>query len=103
MVPHALEISAMTTSGLTSNAQLFSYLCDLADELHRCNEADAAEAIQLARKFASGSPSEFLHESQLALKKVRSTCAGVLTPPQLEKLISVIEQIEDAFRDVGGA
>ena len=92
----------MISSTLTSNTQLFSYLRDLAEELHHCNETDAAETVLLASRFASGSTSEFLHESQLALKKVRSTCDGKLMPSRLEKITSVIEQIEDAFRSVGG-
>lgn len=88
---------------LTSNAQLFAYLRDLENELRNSHEIEAAEAILLASKFASGSPSEFLHESQLALQKVQSTCARRLTAIQLAKVTSVIEQIEEAFRSVGGA
>lgn len=74
---------AMSPSTLTSNAQLFSNLCNLADESRRCDETDAAEAILLASRFASGSPSEFLHEAQLAFKKVQSTCVGKLAPSHL--------------------
>jgi tellurite resistance protein len=88
---------------LTSNAQLFDYLCDLARELQRCNETEAADAIVAASKFISGSPSEFLHESRVALVKVQSTCRESLSSFLLEGVSSVVNQIDDAFRRIGGA
>jgi hypothetical protein len=102
MVSYGVKGDAMSLSTLTSNAQLFAYLRDPAEGLRRRDEADAAETILLASRFASGSASEFLHESHLALKKVRSACSGKLTPSRLDNITSVIEQIEEAFRHVGG-
>ena len=93
----------MNFAKLTSNAQLYSYLCDLAEEMRRCGVLDAADVLLRASKFISGSPSEFLRESQITLKDVRSIYASKLKPFKISEISSVIEQIESAFRGVGGA
>ena len=68
-----------------------------------CNAPEATNALLRASTFISGSPSEFLHESELVLKDVRSIYAEKLTSLQIDEISGVIEQIEDAFRSVGGA
>lgn len=93
----------MITPLLTSNAQLFDYLRDLATELQEHSETQAADVILAASKFVSGSPSEFLHESRAALVKVQSTCKESLSPLLLERMSVVVNQIDDAFRRIGGA
>jgi hypothetical protein len=93
----------MTFKALSSNAELLEYLRHLVDELRRSDESEFADVVLTASFFASGSPSEFLHEARTALGKVRLNCVGKLSSKEFEKLSSVIAQIDVAFRQIGGA
>ena len=88
---------------LQNDDDLFKYLVRLSGELKSKGELQLAEEVRVASRFASGSPSEFLHEAQTALKKVTANCASVQSKAQLADATSVIEQIEIAFKKVGGA
>lgn len=93
----------MNPRNLQNNNELLDYLVWLSAELKSKDQPEAAEAVCIASRFAIGSPSEFFHEALESLKQVRTKCASVLNPSQLADLTSVVEQIEVAFRKIGGA
>jgi len=88
---------------LQNNDELLDYLAWLSKELKAKGKSEIADEVNLASRFSVGSPSEFLHETQQVLRKVRATCSPELTLTQLGDVASVIEQIEVAFKKVGGA
>lgn len=87
---------------LESNAALLSYLALLSAQLESRGEADLACIVDASSRFASGSPSEFLNEAGAALEIVHQR-SKVLSPTDQAQLKSIIEQIDAAFRQVGGA
>jgi hypothetical protein len=93
----------MNPHQLQNNNELFDYLVWLSGELKSKGQIEVAEQVHIASRFASGSPSEFFHEAQESLKQVRTKCVSVLRPSQVSELTSVIEQIEAAFKKIGGA
>jgi hypothetical protein len=93
----------MNSRQLQTNDDLFHYLVWLSGELKSKGEANLAEKVRIASRFASGSPSEFFYEAEESLKLVRKKCALVLTESQLADVAVVIEQIETAFKKIGGA
>jgi hypothetical protein len=93
----------MVCLNLKNNEELYRYLLSLADELKHLGKSHASFAVALASQFASGSPSEFLHEAMTALTSVQADCKEILTETQLANLKSVIEQIKVAFQRIGGA
>lgn len=85
---------------LQDNADLFKYLMRTAQFLRSQNHVQLAVDVERAALFASGSPSEFLHEAQASLERV------VSAKPRgfgLVEVHTVINQIKEAFRNVGGA
>jgi len=90
MNPHALK----------DNLELLEYLAHLAQVLRSNNLVELAEELERAILFANGSPSEFLHEAQTALKSVVSAKPEGI---ELGEIHAVISQIKEAFRKVGGA
>jgi hypothetical protein len=88
---------------LQSNYELRDYLVWLSNELKSKGQSELAEEVHLASRFAGGSASEFLHEAGEALRKVKTSSASMLTESQLAAVEKVIEQIETAFKKVGGA
>lgn len=87
---------------LTNNSELAAFLVKLGDELGSAGEADLSEAVAIAGKFVNGSPSEFLHEAHLSLRKVQKE-SGSLTEQQRAEIAFAISAIEKAFGSVGGA
>lgn len=87
---------------LASNAELYSFLQQLSDRLRSIGELSAAEDILLSSRFVSGSQSEFLHEARHALAQVRLHGSTKLDVDEIQMLSSVIDQLDTAFRDVGG-
>ena len=88
---------------MNSNVDLANYLARLADVLATTGEADLAENVRHARRFAVGSASEFLHEARVALANVHANASHTLSPGQNDEVLNTIRQIDDAFKDVGGA
>lgn len=93
----------MNPRQLQNDKELFDYLVWLSSELNSKGKSELAEEVRIASRFASGSASEFLHEAQTVLKKVRADCTSVLSEAQLADAASASEQIETAFKKVGGA
>lgn len=93
----------MNVHQLKNNQELFDYLAWLSNELKSKGQTGLSEEVRIASRLVSGSASEFLHEAQDALKKVRGQCAGAMNNAQLADVTSVIEQIEIGFKKVGGA
>jgi hypothetical protein len=85
-----------------TNSELFDYLRWLADTLASGGCPKLADEVRIASRFAAGSPSEFLHEAQTALKRVMSGDTP-LTQAQLADVADAVEEIEGAFKTVGGA
>ena len=98
----ATQIVTMSRT-FQNDKELFDYLVWLSGELKSKGKSELAEEVKIASRFASGSPSEFLHEAQTVLKKVKANCISVLSETQLADAASAIEQIESAFKKVGGA
>ena len=85
---------------LTDNADLLEYLARIAQILRDQSHEKLAQEADRAGLFASGSPSEFLHEAHASLERVaRAKPAGI----ELGEVYSIIDQIKEAFRNVGGA
>lgn len=90
-------------NSLQSNLDLLAYMRTLAAELEALDVQKDARCVIDASKFASGSLSEFLHEARIALARVLRLHEKDLPTKQTEDLRSVIRQIDDAFRRIGGA
>jgi hypothetical protein len=81
---------------LENNTDLYEYLRSLADLLKGGSAAPLVEYLDAAARQATSLSTEFLGESQIALKKVLDTENGALTNTEREELRSVIKQIEFA-------
>jgi uncharacterized protein YjgD (DUF1641 family) len=90
-------------NSLQSNIDLPAYMKRLAADLKAGGALDDAYRIADASQFSSGSASEFLHEARNALAGILQSHEKGLTAIQMEDLRSVIRQIDDAFRKIGGA
>ncbi len=90
----------MISPPLKDNADLFRYLIGLSKKLCDARHFELADTAKTASLFASGSPSEFLHEAQSSLEQI-----SMARPEQIDlgELDSVIAQIKEAFKKIGGA
>lgn len=93
----------MKYKDLHDNSELLTYLQLVADQLEKNNQNDLADEVVFATRFAIGSASEFLNEAQMILEKILNTSPSPLPSNQLNEMKSVIAQIEEAFRKIGGA
>jgi hypothetical protein len=93
----------MHHKSIKNNADLADGLASLAVNVMASGRSGIAEELVRASRFATGSPSEFLHEAELAIRKTIDCCGDVLTPVQIDELKGVLKQIDEAFDDVGGA
>lgn len=93
----------MNSLRLRNNEELLAYLLVLAERLRVGGQSELAGAVLSAGRFAQGSPSEFLDESQLVLERVSNARLKLFTTDEQSKLDSVIGDIKAAFRNVGGA
>jgi hypothetical protein len=93
----------MKLEPMKSNTDLKNFLIHLADEVRASGAPNASEDLLTASRFASGSPSEFLHEAQAALKRTMQSFNHALSGDQRDAVKSVIKQIETAFKQGGGA
>ena len=103
VVSHALRRDSMDTRHLQNNQELFDYLVKLSADLDAKGERRLAEDVKRASRFVNGSPSEFLHESQVVLKILLSQHSSLFSSNDLADLASIVEQIELAFKSIGGA
>jgi hypothetical protein len=88
---------------LRNNGELFEFLTWLNGQLRSRGEVTLADGVVQASRFISGSASEFLHEAHSILTKVAGTAPSVLTPAELGDVRNVLQQIDTAFKNVGGA
>lgn len=73
----------------------------IADECRAVGLSDAAAAVDRATHFSSGSPSEFLHESDEALRPLLGMSR---LPDSVRRLCrEIVRDIERGFRAVGGS
>jgi hypothetical protein len=84
-------------------AEMLSFITSLAKRLRENGQASLADGLTEAGQFAWGSNSEFLHEVQMALKKVQLGFHSCLDAKDMSEIEAAISQIEEAFRSVGGA
>jgi len=94
---------SMDTRHLQNNQELFDYLVSLSVDLDAKGEYRLAEEVKRVSRFVNGSPSEFLHESQVVLRMLSSQYSSLFSSNELNDLASVVEQIELAFKSIGGA
>lgn len=87
---------------LASNEALLAYVAWLEDRLRVGEELHLASVVERSIGFAGGSPSEFLHEVDCALRMVAGQ-THVLSEQEQRDISAVIDQIERAFRSIGGA
>jgi hypothetical protein len=81
----------------------YVYLNELSDELKNRDKWDLGEELFQANLFCGGSSSEWLHEVQVVLKKIRNDCTSVLSASELSDVSTAIDQVDLAFKKVGGA
>jgi len=93
----------MNPKDMKSNEDLHEYLCWLAEELRKRGQEGLADKVAAASDFACGSPSEFLHEVERALKEVRASVGSMLSDREKEDIGAAVQQIDEAFKKVGGA
>jgi hypothetical protein len=93
----------MNPRALQNNQDLLEYLIQLGRKLQAWQHPELAESVSQASRFASGSASEFMHEAQLALERLRKDPPRELSSSELQDLEAVLAQVEDAFQKIGGA
>jgi hypothetical protein len=93
----------MNPRQLQSNDDLFHYLVELSEQLRAGGQADLAEEVRFASDFVSGSPTEFFHEAERALRRVKAKGGSTLSEGELADATNVIQQIQIAFMKIGGA
>jgi hypothetical protein len=93
----------MNPKDIKSNEDLYEYICWLAQELRKRGQEALAGKLVTANDFACGSPSEFLHEAECALKEVTASGDAKLNDTEKEDVTAVIRLIDEAFKKVGGA
>lgn len=86
-----------------NNGDLSAFTEELLEFLRSIQEIDLADQLAHARRFKSGSPSEFLNEVHLALRNVLSFKPDALSAEREDEIRQAIRQIDDAFRSTGGA
>ena len=87
---------------LASNSALYQYLEHLAAECHLVGLETLADRLRLANRFSIGSSTEFLDEAQKALELVLREAPNHLSSLKLADVRSAINQIKQAFDQVGG-
>ena len=92
----------MKFNDIKDNNDLFKYLMWLHCELQNNGKFQLAEEVRIASRFISGSPTEFLHESQAVLKKIVNE-KNSFKESDINEILAVIVSIDNAFRSVGGA
>lgn len=93
----------MNPRALKNNAELLEYLRYLAGFLKKQKYSTHAVTVEHAICFASGSSSEFLHETMVALEKVEKDLIKAIPVGEVHDLKSVLDQIRKAFARIGGA
>ncbi|MEO8591288.1 MAG: hypothetical protein ABI432_18055 [Flavobacteriales bacterium] len=88
---------------LESNSHLSTYLIGIESRCRELGLNVEADRVRSAGRYTIGSPSEFLHQAQEALKVVLVKGQKVLNAVEREEITSVINQIEKAFANIGGA
>lgn len=84
---------------LSSNNDLYTYLCSLAQLLsQRGGEVLASRVLNAARQSTSLS-TEFLGESRLALNEVAATRGQFLEAHELDELLGVVVQVSRALNE----
>ena len=78
-------------------------LVELADSLGNKENHQIAEALRIASRYASGSPTELFGEAREVLERVRFECDKELTEPQRVRIGVVLRQIDYEFKRIGGA
>lgn len=88
---------------IKNNHDLFLFMDMLKKELDSIGGIESSEAVSNAQLFASGSSSEFLHESREALSSIPNRLKLKLSDKTQREIVEAVRSIDDAFNDVGGA
>jgi hypothetical protein len=86
-----------------SNADLHDYLLALSSQCRALGMTKYADKAEFAAQYISGSPSEFLHEAQAALVEIAAEANLRLGEKDHHRVLQAIQEIEKAFKAVGGA
>ena len=82
---------------LSSNSELYDYLCALKTSLRARGSTELADAVAFASRRASGMSTEFLGESRIALRRVSSVGRITLTGQERADLDDVLKQLDAAL------
>jgi hypothetical protein len=82
---------------LADYSDLLRFLRTVQDELIRTGSLAESERVARALLFSGGSMTEFMGESRIALRAVRNSATQHLDDRWLERIDSVIGQIDSAF------
>ena len=81
---------------LSSNAEIREFLFDLQSLLTTGGASPSLiEALTVA--LGQGMITEFLGESRIALRRVRSEAPALLSPTALEAVEAVLQQLDEVF------
>jgi hypothetical protein len=81
---------------LASNRDLYDYLRDLSKALKARQREELSNALVNA-SLQSSMSTEFIGESQIALRQVLKDDHGVLSAQERSEVIDVLRQLKDAF------
>lgn len=88
---------------MVEHDDLLQYLLRLHDTLRRRGAPALAEKVRLASYFATGSTSEYYAEAQRALKGIVAEQERILCDQELGELSTWLNEIDAAFKRIGGA
>ncbi|MBC7772226.1 MAG: hypothetical protein H7210_07015 [Pyrinomonadaceae bacterium] len=94
----------MGTLKFRDSADLYHYLIELASKFETSGRTVAAAKLKRTSLFVHGTPqTDFLGESLLVLRSLSGQSKDVLSERETRKMLAVIEQLEEAFRNPSGA
>jgi hypothetical protein len=82
---------------LASNAALYQYLVELGESLRKLGSPELADIVTSASNQASALSTEFLGESRIALRRVWSRGAAILSDQAYADLLDVLKQLDTAL------
>jgi hypothetical protein len=82
---------------LSSNGDLFQYLCSLANLLSERGGEALAERVRTAARQSTSFSTEFLGEARLALEEVAVTNSQFLEADELDELRGLLAQVRAAL------
>jgi len=82
---------------LSSNTDLYRYLCSLAELLSERGSGVLADRVRTAARQSTSFSTEFLGEARLALREVEATKDQLLEAHELDELRGIVRQLDTAL------